>query len=90
MVVWKAKAQQHHQNKVKKIHFRLSPSANLQHVSSLLENFNWSTVLNAKHVDDKVEEFIKTVNDMIDSYFLEKTVRLHCEDRFFMTGKIKG
>ena len=90
MVVWKAKTQQHHQNKVKKIHFRPSPSANLQHVSSLLENFNWSTVLNAKHVDDKVEEFIKTVNDMIDSYFLEKTVRWHCEDRFFMTGKIKG
>ena len=41
-------------------------------------------------MDDKVEEFIKTVNDMIDSYFTEKTARLHCEDRFFMTGKIKG
>ena len=44
---------------------------------------------NVPSLDDKVEEFTKTVNDMIDSYFPEKTVRLHCEDRFFMTGKIK-
>ena len=89
MVIWKAKTQ-HHQNRVKKIDFRPTPSANLQHFSPFLENFNWPTVLNAKHVNDKVEEFIKTFNDMIDSYFPKKTVRLHCEDRFFMTGKIKG
>ena len=89
MVIWKAKTQ-HHQNEVKKIDFRPTPSANLQHFSPFLENFNWSTVLNAKHVNDKVEEFIKTFNDMIDSYFPKKTVRLHCEDRLFMTGKIKG
>ena len=70
MIIWRAKTQQHHQNKVK--NFRPTPSANLQHFRSLLENFNWSTVLNAKHVDDKFEEFTKTVNDMIDSYFPEK------------------
>ena len=90
MVIWKAKTQQHHQNKVKRINFRPTPSANLQRFSSLLENLNWSTALNAKHVDDKVEEFTKTVNDMIETDFPEKTVTLHCEDRFFMTGKIKG
>ena len=84
MVIWKAKTQQHHQNKVKKINFRPTPSANFQHFSFLLENFNWSKVLNAKHVDDKDEEFTKTINDMIDSYFPEKTARLRCEDRFFI------
>ena len=41
-------------------------------------------------MDYKVEEFTNTVNNIIDSYFPEKTVRLHCENRFFMTGKIKG
>ena len=53
MIIWRAKTQQHHQNKVKKINFRPTLSANLQHFRSLLENFNWSIVLNAKHVIDR-------------------------------------
>ena len=29
-------------------------------------------------------------NDMINHYFPEKTARMHCDDKFFMTVKIKG
>ena len=89
MVIWMAKTQQRFVNIVKKIKFRPTPRHNLQQFGSCLAQYDWSTVLNVENVDEKVEDFTRATNDMINYYFPERTVRMHSDDKFFITTKIK-
>ena len=89
MVIWMAKTQQRFVNIVKKIKFRPTPRYNLQQFGSCLAQYDWSTVLNVENVDEKVEDFTRATNDMINYYFPERTVRMHSDDKFFITTKIK-
>ena len=89
MVIWMAKSQQRFVNIVKKIKFRPTPRYNLQQFGSCLAQYEWSTVLNVENVDEKVEDFTRATNDMINYYFPERTVRMHSDDNFFITTKIK-
>ena len=90
MVIWKAKVQQSAVNTVKKIKFRPMPNDKLQQFGYCLSQYDWSSTLNAENVDDKVEVFTRVTNDMVNHYFPEKTARMHCDDKFFITAKIKG
>ena len=89
MVLWKAKVKQGCINTVKKIKFRPTPSHSLQEFGSCLSQYDWSPVLNAVNVDEKVEDFIRATKDMINHYFPEQTARMHSDDKFFITTKIK-
>ena len=42
-----------------------------------------------ENVYEKVEDFTRATNDMINYYFPERTVRMHSDDKFFITTKIK-
>ena len=59
MVLWKAKVKQGCINTVKKIKFRPTPSHSLQEFGSCLSQYDWSPVLNAVNVHEKVEDFIR-------------------------------
>ena len=89
MVLWKAKVKQGCINTVKKIKFRPTPSQSLQEFGSCLSQYDWSPVLNAVNVDEKVEDFIRATKDMINHYFPEQIARMHSDDKFFITTKIK-
>ena len=83
-----AKIQQRFVNIVKKIKFRPTPRYNLQQFGSCLAQYDWSTVLNVENVDEKVEDFTRATNDMINYYFSERTFLMHSDDKFFITTKI--
>ena len=65
------------------------PNDKLQQFGYCLSQYEWSSILNAENVDGKVEVFTRVTNDMINHYFPEKTARMHCDDKFFITAKIK-
>jgi hypothetical protein len=80
-VIWMEKIQQGFVNIVKKIKFPPTPTYNLQQFGSCLAQYDWSTVLNIENVDEKVEDFNRATNDMINYYFPERTVRMHYDEK---------
>ena len=74
---------------MKRIKFRPTPRYNLQQFGSCLAKYDLSTVLNVENVDEKVEDCTRATNDMFNYYFPKRTVRMHTDDNFFITTKIK-
>ena len=62
----------------------------LQQFNEFLNQYNWSSVVTADSTDAKVEEFLKVTPSMIENFFPEKIIKLHHDDKFFITAKIKG
>ena len=90
LIIWKSKIQIPRKNIIRKINVRPLKHSALQQFNEFLNQYNWSSVVTADSTDAKVEEFLKVTQSMIDNFFPEKTIKLHHDDKFFITAKIKG
>ena len=89
MVIWTSKIQQPQKTSTKKVTVRpIKPSA-LESYHGFLASYNWTDVICASSVDDKLEKFLTATSTMINEFFPAKTIRFHSNDKFFMTSKIK-
>ena len=88
-IVWNSKSWQPKKNGTRKLRVKpLRPGAVLV-FGEFLEKCNWSSLLSIIDVNNKVDAFLKFTHDSIDSFFPTKTVKIHEEDKPFITGKIK-
>ncbi|XP_054755282.1 uncharacterized protein LOC129261248 [Lytechinus pictus] len=53
-------------------------------------NCDWSPVLSAVHVNDKCNAFYSILNPLIETYFPTQTVKLHNQDKPWITPSIKS
>ena len=90
LIIWKSKIQIPRKNIIRKINVRPLKHSALQQFNEFLNQYNWSSVVTADSTDAKVEEFLKVTQGMIDNFFPGKTIKLHHDDKFFITAKIKG
>lgn len=61
----------------------------LQAFEQYIKEYDWSPLLNAPCVDDKVNIFLKLTRDMSDYFFPCKSIKAHEDDKPYMTGRIK-
>ena len=51
---------------------------------------DWSHTYNAINVDSKLDAFLQSTVKMIDHFFPPKTIKVHGNDKPFITGEIKS
>ncbi len=89
LIIGSSKSWQPKKNATRKLRVKpLRPGAVLA-FGEFLEKCNWSSLLSITDVNNKVDAFLKFTHDSIDSFFPTKTVKIHEEDKPFITGKIK-
>ena len=88
MVIWYPQIQRS-LNVVKKVIVRPLKTSALENFRLFLASYEWENVICADTVDDKLEEFLAATNTMINDFFPTKTVKLHENDKYFITAKLK-
>ena len=73
----------------RKVNVRPLKESSLQAFDDYLKQIDWSPVFFENHVDNKVNIFLELTCNMIDTFFPTKSVKVHDEDKPFLTGKIK-
>ncbi len=63
--------------------------SSLQAFDGYLKQCDWSLVFPENNVDNKVNAFLEVTRNIIDTFFPTKTVKVHDDDKPFLTGKIK-
>ena len=89
VIEWKSKEQLHDKNKTRKIKARPIKESSLWLFDDYISLQNWSAVYNAPCVNSKVEVFLRMTAEMIDNFFPLKSVKVHGDDKPFITGRIK-
>ena len=74
---------------IRKVIVRPLKESSLQAFDDYLKQIDWSPVFFEDHVDNKVKVLLKLTCSMIDTFFPTKTVKVHYEDKPFLTGEIK-
>ena len=78
------------QKRVKRIiKTRPLPESKIQEFHKFMMIHNWSEVLDAESVDDKTENFHKTLAFSMDLYFPEKMIKVSSLDKCWMTPELK-
>ena len=79
-------------NQTRKRMTRPLRESNMRDFGSCITNCDWETVFNATTAANKANEFYSTLNSLIDffRFFLIRTVKMHCNDRIWMTLAIKA
>jgi hypothetical protein len=54
-----------------------------------IREYNWSFVFNAAEVDDGVRLFLEATNNMFDTFFPCKSIKVYEDDKLYITGRIK-
>ena len=54
-----------------------------------IREYNWSFVFNAAEVDDGVRLFLEATNNMFDTFFPCKSIKVYEDDKPYITGRIK-
>ena len=75
---------------IRKVIVRLLKESSLPAFDDYLKQIDWSPVLFEDHVDNKVKVFLELTCSMIDTFFPTKTVKVHDEDKTFLTGEINN
>ena len=78
-----------HQNKTKIKQVRPMRESSIRSFGNWITQHDWSSVLNAQDVNEKCDSFYSELDPAIDNYFPLKSVRLHDDDKPWMTTKIK-
>ena len=73
----------------RKVNVKPLKESSLQAFDDYLKQIDWSLVFLEDHVDSMVNVFLELTCNMIDTFFPTKTVKVHDEDKPFLTGKIK-
>ena len=89
IINWKTKCNISGKGNTVKVKVRKFRQQQLAQFDALLVDYDWSSVLNIPGTDEKVNTFLHITNSMISEYFPEKSVRMHSNDKPFMTPKIK-
>jgi hypothetical protein len=73
-----------HKQKSKRINVRP-----LKVFEQYISEYNWSPVLNASCINDKVSKFLEITTEMVDAFFPLKPVKIQVDDKPFINGRIK-
>ena len=73
----------------RKVIVRPLKKSSLQAFDDYLKQIDWSPVFFEDHVDNKVKVFLELTCSVIDTFCPTKTVKVHEEDKPFLTGEIK-
>ena len=77
-IIWSSQEQMKHKQKSKRINVR-----------PYISKYNWSPVLNASCINDKVSTFLEITTEMVDAFFPLKSVKIQVDDKPFINGRIK-
>ena len=77
-------------NQTRKRMTRPLRESNMRDFGSCITNCDWETVFNATTAENKANEFYSILNSLIDRFFPIRTVKMHCNDRIWMTPAIKA
>lgn len=89
VIKWQPKDRSKDKNILKKIKVRPLRQSSLREFNEYLKFYDWSPVLHAVCTNSKTDLFLELTNKMIDAFFPEKIVKLHENDKSFITGRIK-
>jgi hypothetical protein len=81
--------QMKHKQKSKRINVRPLKSSSLQAFEQYISEYNWSPVLNASCINDKVSKFLEITTEMVEAFFPLKSVKIQVDDKPFLNGRIK-
>jgi hypothetical protein len=76
-------------NATKKMRVRPLKPAAVHAFREFVTNCDWSFIKSTNDVNDKVNAFLEFTQVSIDSFFPIKTVKLHEDDKPFITGRLK-
>lgn len=77
------------QNKTKMKQARPMRESSIRSFGNWITHHDWSSVSNVHDVNEKCDRFYSELNPAIDSHFPIKSVRLHEDDKPWITTKIK-
>ena len=69
---------------------RPMPDSSIRAFGQWLSCYEWPEIITDDDVNVQCNAFYKTLNDAIDKYFPICKVKLHCDDKPWMTGEIKS
>jgi hypothetical protein len=88
-IIWSLQEQMKHKQKSKWINVRPLKSSLLQAFEQNISEYNWSPVLNASCINDKVSKFLEITTEMVEAFFPLKSVKIQVDNKPFLNGRIK-
>ncbi|CAH1270933.1 Hypp4516 [Branchiostoma lanceolatum] len=88
-IIWKPKVSKPANNKILKKRVRPLRQSDLRAFGSWITNHQWEEVFSAARVNDKCSAFYATLLGAVNRYFPIKTVRLHIQDKPWVTPQLK-
>jgi hypothetical protein len=90
-IVWRPKNRNQLGNKKGKRTVTVRPlrDSSILQFEQFIREYNWSFVFNAAEVDDGVRLFLEATNNMFDTFFPCKSIKVYEDDKPYITGRIK-
>jgi hypothetical protein len=90
-IVWRPKNRNQLGNKKEKRTVTVRPlrDSSILQFEQFIREYNWSFVFNAAEVDDGVRLFLEATNNMFDTFFPCKSIKVYEDDKPYITGRIK-